>query len=136
MLFRSHKISSITIDNELKELHVNVKSYINQASRNKEKTIRQKELRIKEIMDTINSINSLPENERDVNLVISLTEENNNLISELNYNETTDLYIREQHKLTFITEVGYILDFIDDISTEFIYNKLKLLDVFKDSIDV
>ena len=135
-LINYHKISNIIIDNDNKKLIVLVKSYVNKSSRNKEKTLREKEIRIQEIMKIIDDELLKPEADRDTDMIISLTEENNTLTDELEYPETDELYQRDREKLTYIQEKSYELDYTDDITTSYVYNKLKELDVFINSDNI
>ena len=129
-----HKISSIQINNDNKKLHVSIKSYVDENSRNKEKELTDKELRLKNLLAQIDE-----ENAKDVpntELVIQLSSEYTEVQESLEYPTDVEDWKMDREKLTYITEKIYELEYTEEVSVTYIYDQLKLHEDFVGSVDI
>lgn len=121
IVIKYHKIKKIEANNDSKKISITVASYTNDNYRKEEKNNKQKIDRYDELMKSI-----IAENEKekpDKEQVVNWSEECNSLdfISELDLSVVTS---------------NYELENIEDMSFTNIYNKLKEIDIFKDSKDI
>lgn len=121
IVIKYHKIKKIEANNDSKKISITVVSYTNDNYRKEEKNNKQKIDRYNELMKSIMTENEKEQPNKEQ--VVKWSEECNSLdfISELDLSVVTS---------------NYELENIEDMSFSNIYNKLKEIDIFKDSKDI
>lgn len=128
-----HKIGSIMLDGTKSKLTAEICSYTAEDYRQYEKDYETAWIKRETNMEQIEAELAKPEGESDTELIKKLTETSNELLKQLDSN----LPNNETKKL-YVLESTYEFDFntSDIISYSSIYDKLKMLDEFKDAENV
>lgn len=120
-----HRIVGLELNEKLK---VTVSSYADETYRTKEKTNSDTIVELNSVMEQIDTELAKPEEERDVELIIELTNRNNELVNLAN--------MPDARYNVFTSEYEFVKKPDMDIDFTYLYEKLKELPEFTDAEDV